>query len=213
MSARVGRRCTSLPAMSRPSLRFERGRLGALEVQAMPLSMPGRTPPAHERVPAGWLSDGDATARAGRLMMGDERTGAEARALSDQEIPALLDDRRELAWAYRRWRKTIREEEGARRAQSATAPHDAIPEEEQARRARALAAATPRSGAGRRHAADRANTCLRPASATLREDDGGAPAGAPTAAAVGPRLSGARADRGQRPSSRQMGRSATAARN
>jgi len=39
--------------------------------------------------------------------------------------------------------ETIREEEGARRAQSATAPHDAIPEEEQARRARALAAATP----------------------------------------------------------------------
>ena len=109
----------------------------------MPLSMPGRPPPAHDRVPAGWLSDGDTTARAGRLMMGDERTGAEARALSDQEIPALLDDRRELAWAYRRWRKTIREEEGARRAQSATAPHDAIPEEEQARRARALAAATP----------------------------------------------------------------------
>src|SRR5215467_11954594 len=143
MSARVGRRCTSLPAMSRPSLRFERGRLGALEVQAMPLSMPGRPPPAHDRVPAGWLSDGDMTARAGRLMMGDERTGAEARALSDQEIPALLDDRRELAWAYRRWRKTIREEEGARRAQSATAPHDAISEEEQARRARALAAATP----------------------------------------------------------------------
>ena len=66
-------------------------------------------------------------------MLGVEWTGAEARALPDREILALLDDRRELAWAYRRWRKSIREEEGARRAQSATAPHDAIPEKKSRR--------------------------------------------------------------------------------
>jgi hypothetical protein len=112
----------------------------------MPLSVPGWPPSArapYDRVPAGWLADGDATERAGRLILGAEWTGAKARALSDQEILALLDDRRELAWAYRRWRKSVREAEGARPAQSATAPHDAIPEEEQARRALALAAAAP----------------------------------------------------------------------
>ena len=112
----------------------------------MPLSIPGWPPsarPPYDQVPAGWLADCDATERSGRLMLGVEWTGAEARALSEQEILAFLDDRRELAWAYRRWRKSIREVDFARRAQSATEPNDAIPEEEQARRALALAAATP----------------------------------------------------------------------
>ena len=112
----------------------------------MPLSIPGWPPsarPPYDQVPAGWLADCDATERSGRLMLGVEWTGAEARALSEQEILVFLDDRRELAWAYRRWRKSIREVDFARRAQSATEPNDAIPEEEQARRALALAAATP----------------------------------------------------------------------